>query len=82
MLVSDTLPTVDDRKLKVVASVGLAVGGVLGMAGTFAPSASLRGLAWGIDGIALVTAGAILTIVFYRMGQDLVAAGFLVFAIG
>ena len=82
MLVSDTLPTVDDRKLKVVASVGLAVGGVLGMAGTFAPSASLRGLAWGIDGTALVTAGAILTIVFYRMGQDLVAAGFLVFAIG
>lgn len=52
------------------------------MAGTFAPSASLRGLAWGIDGTALVMAGAILTIVFYRMGQDLVAAGFLVFAIG
>lgn len=40
------------------------------MAGTFAPSASIRGLAWGIDGTALVMAGAILTIVFYRMGQD------------
>jgi hypothetical protein len=73
---------VSDRKLKVLASVGLAVGGVLGMAGTFAPSASLRGLSWGIDGTALVMAFAILTLVYYRMGQDLVAAGFLVLAIG
>jgi hypothetical protein len=71
-----------NRRLKVLASIGLAVGGVLGMAGTFAPSAALRGLAWGIDGAALVMAGAILTVVFYRTGQDLVAAGFLVFAIG
>jgi hypothetical protein len=52
------------------------------MAGTFAPSASLRGLAWGIDGVALVMAGAMLTVMFYRKGQDLVAAGFLVLAIG
>jgi len=52
------------------------------MAGTFAPSASLRGLSWGIDGTALVMASAILTLVYYRMGQDLVAAGFLVLAIG
>jgi hypothetical protein len=66
----------------VLASIGLAVGGILGMAGTFAPSATLRGLAWGIDGVALVMAGAILTVAFYRMGQDCVAAGFLVFAIG
>jgi hypothetical protein len=73
---------VSDRKLKVLASVGLAVGGVLGMAGTFAPSASLRGLSWGIDGTALVMASAILTLVYSRMGQDLVAAGFLVLAIG
>ena len=43
----------NDRSLRVTASVGLAVGGTLGMAGTFASSASLRGLAWGIDGIAL-----------------------------
>lgn len=52
------------------------------MAGTFAPSASLRGLAWGTDGVALVMACALLTVVFYRAGQDLVASGFLVFAIG
>ena len=52
------------------------------MAGTFAPSASLRGLAWGIDGLSLVTAGALLTLVFYRKGDDLVASGFLVFTVG
>jgi hypothetical protein len=71
-----------DKCLRVLASVGLTVGGVLGMAGTFAQSASLRGLAWGIDGVSLVMAGALLTIGFYRRGQDLVASGFLVLAVG
>jgi hypothetical protein len=52
------------------------------MAGTFAPSASLRGLAWGIDGVGLVMASALLTLAFYRKGQDLVASGFLVFLVG
>jgi len=65
-----------------MASVGLAVGGALGLAGSFAPSASLRGLAWGIDGIALVTACALLTLRYLRLGQEVLAAGFLVFAIG
>jgi hypothetical protein len=72
----------EDRRLRVVASCGLAVGGILGMAGSFAPSPSLRGLAWGIDGVGLVMACALLTIGFYRRGQDFVASGFLVFAVG
>ena len=72
----------DDRRVRVVASAGLAVGAVLGMAGTFAPSPSLRGLAWGIDGVALVMASALLTIWFFRKGQDLAATGFLVFVVG
>ena len=72
----------NDKGLRVLASIGLAVGGVFGMAGTFAPSASLRGLAWGIDGVGLVMASALLTLAFYRKGQDLVASGFLVFAVG
>ena len=71
-----------DKYLTVLASVGLAVGGVLGLAGTFAPSPSLRGLAWGIDGLGLVMASALLTLGYYRKGQDLVASGFLVLAIG
>lgn len=72
----------DDRRLAVLAAVGLAVGGVFGLAGTFAPSAALRGLAWGIDGLALVMASALLTLRYYRNNQDMIAAGFLVFAVG
>lgn len=72
----------NDKGLRVLASVGLAVGGVFGMAGVFVPSASVRGLAWGIDGVGLVMAGALLTLAFYRRGQDLVASGFLVFTVG
>ena len=52
------------------------------MAGTFAPTSALRGLAWGLDGTALVLAGALLTISHFRRGNDLVAAGFLVFVAG
>src|SRR5262245_31996916 len=70
------------KPLDILASIGLAVGGALGMAGTFAPTASLRGLAWGIDGSALVMASALLTVRFFRAGQDLTAAGFLVFTVG
>ena len=52
-----------DLRLRVVASTGLVIGAVLGMAGTFAPSASLRGLAWGIDGTALIVSAALLTFI-------------------
>jgi hypothetical protein len=33
------------------------------MAGTFAPSPSVRGLLWGLDGIALIVAGAAMDLV-------------------
>lgn len=52
------------------------------MAGSFVPSASLRSLAWGIDGIGLIVASALLTIHYFRKGLDITAAGFLIFAIG
>jgi hypothetical protein len=52
------------------------------MAGTFVPSPSLRGLLWGLDGIALIVATALLTIDHFRRGNDIVAAGFLVFVVG
>jgi len=58
------------------------LGSVLGMAGTFVPSASVRGLLWGLDGTALVVAAALLTIHYFRKGNDVVAAGFLVFVVG
>jgi hypothetical protein len=52
------------------------------MAGTFVASASIRGLLWGFDGIALIIAASLLTIHYFRKGHDFVAAGFLVFVAG
>src|SRR3954454_4650461 len=71
-----------DRDLRLIAPSGLVIGAVLGMAGTFVPSASLRGLLWGLDGIALIVATALLTVHHFRRGNDVVAAGFLVFVVG
>ena len=71
-----------DSRLRLIAPVGLVIGAVLGLAGTFAPSASWRGLAWGVDGTALVVAAALLSIHHVRRGNDLAAAGFLVFMVG
>ena len=52
------------------------------MAGSFVPSEQLRGLLWGVDGVSLVMASALLTVHFFRQGEDLVAAGYVVFAVG
>ena len=71
-----------DARLRAITAAGLVVGAALGMAGTFAPSASLRGLAWGLDGTSLVVAAAMLTIHHVRRGDALAAAGFLVFVAG
>lgn len=71
-----------DRPSRLIAPSGLVIGAVLGMAGTFVPSASLRGLLWGLDGIALIIATALLTIHHFHQGRDVVAAGFLVFVVG
>jgi hypothetical protein len=66
---------------RLIASCGLVVGAVFGIAGTFA-APPLRGLLWGIDGIALVVASAILAIHYLRKGDDTAAAGFLAFLAG
>jgi hypothetical protein len=68
--------------LNTVAATGLALGAALGMAGTFINQPNLQNTCWGIDSIGLVMAAALLTLKFLRKGNDFVAAGFLVFAIG
>lgn len=65
-----------------LAPVCLVVGALLGLAGSFAPNASLRGLAWGIDGTALVVAAALLAAHCMRHGLQTAGAGFLVFVAG
>jgi hypothetical protein len=71
-----------ERSSQLVSCAGLLIGSALGLAGTFVASASVRGLLWGLDGIALVVAAALLAIHYFRKGSDVVAAGFLVFVAG
>jgi len=72
----------NERVVKITASIGLFIGGIFGMVGSFVSSASLRSLTWGLDGVGLILASALLTVYYFRKGFDLTAAGFLVFAIG
>jgi hypothetical protein len=68
--------------LKLVAVFGLALGGALGMLGTFVAEQNVRAISWAVDGTALVVAASILALVHFRKGNDCVAAGFIVYAIG
>ena len=78
-----TMTMIDsDQRLRAVAAAGLVLGALLGMVGSFVPSAQLRGLAWGIDGIAIVVASALLVVHHVREGNVQLAAGFLIFMAG
>ena len=65
-----------------LAATGLALGAVFGMAGTFVGSPSLRAAFWAIDGVGLIVATALLSLMYLKKGNDLAAAGFLVYSIG
>lgn len=71
-----------NNHLRLIASSGLVIGAVCGVAGTFVPAAPLRGLLWGLDGVALIVAGSLLTIHHLRRENEVLAAGFLVFIAG
>jgi hypothetical protein len=79
MLASDSTSS---RTLDLVAMIGLAIGAALGMAGTFIPQPPLRQLFWAIDETGLTVATVLLAIKFLRRGDDAIAAGFFVFALG
>jgi hypothetical protein len=68
--------------LNTAAAIGLGLGGAFGLAGTLVANTHLQASLWAIDSLALVVAAALLTVKFLRQGNDIVAAGFLVFAIG
>ena len=67
---------------EIIASIGLILGATFGIAGTFVSSDAVRQIFWGIDGIGVIVGTTLLAIRFFRAGQDIVAAGFLVFALG
>ena len=70
------------RKLNIVAATALAIGAVFGLAGTIVTHSHLQATLWAIDSVGLVMATTLLTVKFLRKGCDVIAAGFLVFAIG
>jgi hypothetical protein len=73
----------DVKKLaNIVAVIGLALGGILGMVGTFVGERRIQSACWAIDGVGLVVASALLALQYFRKDRDVVAAGFLVFSIG
>jgi len=76
------VPAGTNPRRQLAAPGALIIGAVCGVAGTFVSSAAVRGLLWGIDGVALILAAAVLAIHHLRRGNDLVAAGFLVFVAG
>ncbi|MBZ9684529.1 MULTISPECIES: hypothetical protein [unclassified Mesorhizobium] len=55
--------------LDTIAALGLAIGGIFGLAGTFVASDALRETLWAIDGVALVVAAALLTMKYQRLGM-------------
>jgi hypothetical protein len=67
---------------KNVALVGLALGAVLGMAGTMVAAQNVRAVLWAIDATGLIAATALMALMRFRRGDDLIAAGFLVYALG
>ncbi len=71
----------DKNRLILLASASLVVGAVLGLVGSFSP-ASVRGVLWGLDGTALVLGSALLAVHHIKLGNEQLAAGFLVFLAG
>jgi hypothetical protein len=67
--------------INIIAAIGLGLGVVFGMAGTFVAQPTLQAVLWAIDGAGLVMAAALLSLKYFRMAHDIVAAGFMVFAI-
>lgn len=76
------MSTAPVRTLDRVAAVGLLVGAAFGLAGTLVGSPTVQASLWAIDSVGLVIAASLLTLKYYRAGCDIVAGGFLVFAIG
>jgi hypothetical protein len=66
---------------EVIAMVGLALGGLFGMLGTVVAGRNLQAAFWAIDGVGLVVATVFLALKYFRRGDDLVAAGFLLLSL-
>jgi hypothetical protein len=82
MRLCDRIPGIMKASVRTIVLLGLALGAVLGMAGTMVESQHLRALLWAVDGTGLIVATSLLALTSFRQGNDLVAGGFMVYAIG
>lgn len=65
-----------------IASIGLVIGLVFGITGGMLKDPHWQGISYEISSLGLIYASAMLCILYFRKGADLVAAGWLLFAIG
>jgi len=70
-----------EKSIVIIAAIGLFVGCILGMCGSIVSSPEFRSVAWGTGSASLILAAALLTVFYFRKGYDLLAAGFLIYAI-
>lgn len=69
-----------NKKLNIIAAIGLLIGIIFGQLGMFIPDYSV--ILYEISSLGLIPATALLTVKYLRADRDLVATGFLVFTIG
>jgi len=70
-----------EKSIVTTAAAGLIIGCVLGVAGSFVTSATVRSIAWALDSAAIILASSLLTLHYFKNGEQMTAAGFLNFAI-
>jgi drug/metabolite transporter superfamily protein YnfA len=64
-----------ENPINSLSAMGLSLGALCRMAGTFVVRPHIQALLWAIDGAAaLVMAAALLTLKHFRRGRDVVAA--------
>ena len=72
-----------NRTQNQLAAAGLAIGAIFGLSGSFLTKDPTTQIAlYEISSVGLLVASALLTLKFFREGKDLLAAGFLIFALG
>jgi hypothetical protein len=71
----------NEKTIVMAAATGLVAGCVLGMAGSLVPSAIFRSVSWAMGSGGLILASALLTVYYFRREYDVVAAGFMIYAI-
>jgi hypothetical protein len=81
MMNYQTKTSLPGKSIVITSAAGLTAGSLLGMIGSIIPSDIFRNITWGLGSASLILAALLLTMFYFRKGWDLVAAGFLAYAI-